>query len=247
MSNKISGQQHHADESSSQEQVPAESIDFDDYAGSYDALMHESVGAYTSDMAYFAQYKVDFVKQRRTRPVGKVLEYGCGTGRNIPLLRAAFERAEVVGTDISRASLDIARHHNPGIRFEIETPELALADFDLVFVANVFHHIPPPQRESVMATLATRLAPGGEIFVFEHNPFNPVTRRIVSTCPFDADAVLLRPSELRRLYERSGIDLVEQSYCLFVPPRLSRLLFLERHLTWLPMGGQYAVVGTLRP
>ncbi|GAA6143327.1 class I SAM-dependent methyltransferase [Hydrogenophaga sp. 5NK40-0174] len=238
--------QRHEVDATPHKKQPSESIDFDDYAGSYDALMHESVGAYTSDVAYFAQYKVDFVKQRRARPVKKILEYGCGTGRNIPMLRDAFEEAEVIGTDISPASLDIARQHNPGIRFEVETPDLKLDGFDLVFVANVFHHIPPPERGGAMKVLSSRMAPDAEICIFEHNPFNPVTRRIVSTCPFDADAVLLRPSELRRLYDRSGIELVDQSYCLFVPPRFSGLLFLERHLTWLPLGGQYVVIGTPR-
>jgi 2-polyprenyl-3-methyl-5-hydroxy-6-metoxy-1,4-benzoquinol methylase len=113
--------------------------------------------------------------------------------------------------------------------------------FDVIFVAGVFHHVPPPQRESVSKTLMDRLAPGGKVFVFEHNPYNPVTRRIVNTCPYDADAVLLKPAELKRTLKNAGMTLEKQAYCLFVPPSLPALRGLERHLGWLPLGGQYWV------
>ena len=36
-----------------------------------------------------------------------------------------------------------------------------------------------------MKTLFQRLVPGGIIVIFERNPFNPVTRKIVNTCPYD--------------------------------------------------------------
>ena len=216
-------------------------IDFDDYSANYDALLHESTKLYAEDSEYFARYKVDLIKDAARHQVGRVLEYGCGTGRNIAYLQAAFPDAEIVGTDVSAASLDVAAMANPKSRFEVEREGLDLGAFDLIFVASVFHHIPPPERPTVMRTLARRLAPGGSIDIFEHNPFNPVTRRIVSTCPFDADAVLLKPAELRSLFRGAGLVLQRQSYCLFVPPKLSWLLPLEKHLGWLPLGGQYWV------
>jgi hypothetical protein len=77
--------------------------------------------------------------------------------------------------------------------------------------------------------------------VFEHNPFNPVTRRIVNTCPYDADAVLLKPSELIGLLRQAQLIPSNQAYCLFIPPKFSSLAPLERYLQWLPLGGQYWV------
>jgi SAM-dependent methyltransferase len=220
-------------------QATAGKIDFDDYSANYDALLHESTKLYAEDSEYFARYKVDLIKGATRHPVRRILEYGCGTGRNIAYLQTAFPDAEIVGTDVSAASLDVARAANPKARFEVEDEGLDPGTFDLIFVASVFHHIPPTERPTVMRTLARRLAPGGSIDIFEHNPFNPVTRRIVSTCPFDADAVLLKPGELRTLFREAGLDLKRQSYCLFVPPKLSWLLPLEKHLGWLPLGGQY--------
>lgn len=214
-------------------------VDFDDYSADYDALLQESTKLYAEDSEYFARYKVDLIRNSARGPIKRVLEYGCGTGRNIGHLQTAFPDATIVGTDVSAASLSIAAEGNPQASFEVEREGLELGVFDIIFVASVFHHIPPPERAAVMQTLAGRLAPSGAIDVFEHNPFNPVTRRIVSTCPFDADAVLLKPAELRHLFRGAGLGLQQQCYCLFVPPRLAWLLPLEKYLRWLPLGGQY--------
>lgn len=223
---------------------PGDKIDFDDYSANYDELLRESTKLYAEDSEYFAKYKVDLIRDALASsgvPVRRVLEYGCGTGRNIGYLCAAFPDAEVIGTDISADSLRVARASHPQQRFEVEQESLELGRFDLIFVASVFHHIPPAVRAEVMFALARRLTPGGSIEVFEHNPYNPVTRRIVSNCPFDADAILLKPAELRGLFASAGLRLQRQTYCLFVPPRLKWLLPMERFLGWLPLGGQYWV------
>lgn len=221
----------------------AKPIDFDEYSAGYDALLRESTKQYADDIEFFSRYKIELVKQQISHPVRRVLEYGCGIGRNISYLAAAFPGAEIVGTDVSAASLDVAAKMNPDARFEVERDDLDIGTFDLIFVASVFHHIPLDQRAGAMLTLSRRLARNGELFVFEHNPYNPVTRRIVSTCPFDADAILLKPAELVALFESAGIRLTGKSYCLFVPPKLSWLSPIERFLTRLPLGGQYWVQG----
>ncbi|MDM0122283.1 class I SAM-dependent methyltransferase [Variovorax arabinosiphilus] len=221
-----------------------EKIDFDDYSANYDELLHESTKLYAEDSEYFAKYKVDLVRQSIRSPVKRVLEYGCGTGRNIGYLQAAFPEAKIFGTDVSSESLRMARANNSNAEFELEAPGLDMGRFDLIFIASVFHHILPIDRKVVMKSLAARLAPQGTIDVFEHNPFNPVTRKIVNDCPFDADAVLLKPEELRGLFRHAAIRLDRVSYCLFVPPRLSWLIPLEKYLRWFPLGGQYWVRGT---
>jgi len=230
--------------SPTEERRAGNKVYFDEYSANYDELLHESTKFYAADSEYFAKYKVDLIRQASTRPIARVLEYGCGTGRNIEYLRAAFPNAEVVGTDVSAASLEVAAASNPAASFAVERDSLDIGKFDLIFVASVFHHIPPAERPGMMRMLAQRLAPQGSIDVFEHNPYNPVTRRIVNTCPFDADAILLKPGELRALIRDAGMDLQRLSYCLFVPPRLSWLAPLEKYLGWLPLGGQYWVRGS---
>jgi SAM-dependent methyltransferase len=220
-------------------------VDFDDYTGNYNSLLRESTGFFSESEAYFAQYKVDILRREVPATAKRLLEYGCGIGRNIPFLRAAFPDATIAGSDISTASLEIARKQNPGVDFFVEQADTDAGDpYEVIFIAGVFHHIPVAQRASVMNTLYHRLAPGGTIIIFEHNPFNPVTRKIVNDCPYDRDAVLLKPSELKSLLTSTGLLTRSSAYCLFVPPSLSALLPLEVVLGWLPLGGQYWVKAT---
>lgn len=219
-------------------------VDFDNYTDNYNQLLRESTGFFSASEEYFARYKIELVRKLVHRSPKSILEYGCGIGRNIPFLREAFPDARIEGSDISAASLEIARRDNPEIRFFIEQEGVQPGDpVDLIFVAGVFHHIPLAQRSAVTQTLFERLRPGGELFVFEHNPYNPVTRRIVDNCPYDEDAVLLRPSELKSRMQGASLDVQGSGYCLFVPPRLSALTWLENILGWLPLGGQYWVRG----
>lgn len=217
-------------------------VDFDQFTDNYNQLLRKSTSFFSASEQHFAKYKIEIIRDQVRAPVKRVLEFGCGIGRNIPHLREAFPDAIVVGSDISSASLAFARLENPGSQFVHEggdEPPIGL--FDLEVVAGVFHHVPTAQRRDVASLLFERLSPGGQLFVFEHNPFNPVTRRIVSRCPYDEDAVLLRPSELIDILRSAGLSVERRAYCLFVPPRLSRLAALEKQLGWLPLGGQYWV------
>lgn len=217
-------------------------VDFDDYTDNYNELLREGTAFFSSSEEYFAKYKVDIVRQQVCSPANRVLEYGCGIGRNIPFLQDAFPKAVIEGSDVSLASLDIARRDNPEVDFFQEGENTdSHNSYDVIFVAGVFHHIPVEQREAATKSLFERLNPDGQLFVFEHNPYNPVTRRIVSNCPYDEDAVLLKPSELANLLAGAELIVERKSYCLFVPPRLSILASLEPKLGWLPLGGQYWV------
>lgn len=217
-------------------------VDFDDYTKNYNQLLKESTSFFSSSEEYFARYKVDLIVKQVQRPVNRLLEYGCGIGRNISFLRQAFPSAAVFGSDISAASLELARLDNPGVDFFLEDENAeSINQFDLIFVAGVFHHVPAAQRETVAKIIFNRLSPGGLLFVFEHNPYNPVTRRIVNNCPYDEDAVLLKPSELTGILRDAAFVVERKAYCLFVPPSLSAFARLESSLSWLPLGGQYWV------
>lgn len=217
-------------------------VDFDQYASNYNELLREGTGFFTKDESYFARYKVDIAQRLVTGSPTSVLEFGCGIGRNIPFLREAFPGAAVMGSDVSGKSIEIARKENPGVRFWVEGEQPGQTPgFDLVFVAGVFHHIPPAERQGAADAIAAHLAPGGSIVVFEHNPYNPVTRKLVRDCPYDEGVILLRPKEMRRLLVAAGLKIERQGYSLFFPPALKFLARLEPHLSWLALGGQYWV------
>ena len=217
-------------------------VDFDEYLDNYNSLLSEATGFFSSSEEYFASYKVDIVKKLVADCAGNILEYGCGIGRNLPYLQNIYPAAKLFGSDIATASLELASKKNPNVIFFTEDGNSNQTEkFDLIFVAGVFHHVPLVDRNHIGKVLFNRLKPEGVLVVFEHNPFNPITRKIVNDCPYDEDAVLLRPKELKNILSLAGLVNISSSYCLFFPPRLKKLVKLENILYWLPLGGQYFV------
>ena len=92
-------------------------VDFDNYAKNYNQLLKERTSFFSSSEEYFTKYKVDLVRKHVQYPVRRLLEYGCGIGRNISYLKKAFPGAVILGSDISDASLEIARRDNLGVDF----------------------------------------------------------------------------------------------------------------------------------
>ena len=79
--------------------------------------------------------------------------------------------------------------------------------------------------------------------IYEHNPFNPLTRHAVNTCSFDENAVLLKRVQVAKLFVKAGMEVVMQEYHFLFPAFLKLLRPLEKYLTWLPLGAQHFVVG----
>jgi hypothetical protein len=94
-----------------------------------------------------------------------------------------------------------------------------------------------------MKTVLEKLRPGGRVFIFEHNPLNPLTRRAVALCAFDDDADLLFPWQAKRLLRDAGFTNVKLDYIVFFPRQLAFLRGLEPRLGWLPGGAQLLVSG----
>ncbi|MEV0188574.1 class I SAM-dependent methyltransferase [Kitasatospora purpeofusca] len=99
-------------------------------------------------------------------PGARVLDLGCGAGRNaVHLASLGFE---VDAVDLSATALAWARERAEAAgaapRFHhgnIFTTELPLPRYDLVYDSGCLHHLPPHRRVSYGALLARVLAPGG--------------------------------------------------------------------------------------
>lgn len=214
--------------------------EFDQYAGDYDRLLEEALPSTASD-EYFAAYKVDLLVQRaKHRSIAAVLDFGCGTGRSVPYLEKAFPDATIYGFDPSEECLKLAKSRSKAL-FESEIKLLPKGHFDIVLAANVFHHISTDERPAVLRTCASLLSDEGRIALFEHNPFNPLTRWVFERCAFDRGAQMLPMSEAKGLARDAGLTVTFGAYTLFVPPFLRRLRFVERALGRLPLGAQYYV------
>jgi SAM-dependent methyltransferase len=214
-------------------------VKFDKYAEDYQKLIGEQLSFFDSNNDYFAKYKIDIIKKHIDGTPKRILEYGCGIGRNLKYLSQHFEHSLIYACDISQRSLEIAKDDNPTVNFFLLDHDTIIEKFDLILVALVFHHIEPELRTNVIRDISNLLAEGGNIFIFEHNPYNPVTRYIVNTCIFYDDAVLLKKRELVKLLIEANLSIDTWRYTLFFPSFLKKLRFLEPILGYLPFGGQY--------
>lgn len=217
---------------------------FDELAGRYRKVLDQDVQLSGETGAYFAEYKARFIRDLVVGPgfSGTVLDYGCGVGLLSGFLNACLPAATVHGFDESAESI---RHVDGALRtaglFTTDPDKLAPA-YDLIVLANVLHHVAPPRRLELVRSLCRRLAPKGQLVVFEHNPVNPVTVRVVKRSPLDADAVLLPRRETLAQLSGAGLRVVRCSYIVFFPRVLALLRPMERFLAWCPLGAQYAAV-----
>jgi SAM-dependent methyltransferase len=215
--------------------------DFDKFSHDYEDILGAQLHFFEADSGYFAEYKVQLTRQLVGPATATILDFGCGTGRSVKHFRRYFPASKVLGMDVSEGSLSVARSENPGVEFFAPESLPAAYRFDLIFLAGVFHHIAPGRRAETMRACAERLSPSGHLMIFEHNPYNPLTRRVVKSCPFDLDAQLVRRRDLVSLAQRSGLAVRHAWYTLFFPGALGWMRPLEQYLTKVPLGGQYLV------
>ena len=222
--------------------------EFDRYAHDYELLHRDSIRASGEEPEYFAAYKARHAAGRlgKSKPAD-ILDFGCGVGGMSRHLSAAFPGARLVGVDVSSESIAIARAANSDLAHyaHIEGRRLPLDDhtIDLALAACVFHHIAPAERADWVRELRRVIRPGGHLVVYEHNPLNPLTRKVVHDCVFDEDAILLPQSESCALLRDTGFSDIDNDYIVFFPRALGILRPMERWLARIPLGAQYATWG----
>lgn len=221
--------------------------EFDRFAEEYDALQKENLGVFGKDLSVFSRYKVELAKHLLFSEPQVILEFGCGVGRNIPYLISCFPGARVYGCDTSEKSLKLAAANNQQAVFSTIAKTDDLVNIygqgvDFILITCVLHHIFEAEQLNWLETLFAILKPGGHIVIFEHNPYNPVTRHMFNTCPYDSDAKLVKPDRCRELLKKAGFNHMRQLYTLFFMWRTNFWTKIERALFWLPLGGQYCVV-----
>ena len=220
--------------------------EFDQFAREYQEQHAASIRLSGETPDFFARYKIDDVAATLRRAGVKprrILDFGAGVGNSLGHMRNAFPDAEITLLDPSRESLDIASKRFPGqaafTHFDGKTIPFAGGAFDLAFAACVFHHIPEDLQVGLIAEIGRVLADGGSFFLFEHNPWNPLTTHAVRNCAFDENAVLISSREMRRRMAEAGLANTRIIYRIFFPRLLARLRPLERFLTKIPVGAQY--------
>lgn len=169
------------------------------------------------------------------------LDVGCGRG---PAVAFLDRRWRMVGTDVS---VEMIRQAPRRLKLAVqEAFALPFRDdtFDVVFAFCVYHHLARPDHARHLRELVRVARRGGRVFVFEHNPINPVTRLVFRRAPIDRGCTMIAASDLRATFGRAGLTSLRTGYVLFAPEAVARWTAgLEHAFRWMPLGGQYYIVG----
>jgi len=106
----------------------------------------------------------------REEKLGRLAEFGCGTGFYTPVLASKAER--VVATDLSPAMLAITKERirASNVIFQVEdcqSSSLPPNDFDTAFISLVIHFTDPARTLSEMNRI---LKPGGTLIIANLDP-----------------------------------------------------------------------------
>lgn len=227
--------------------------EFDRHAAAYDGGLDNPIKrAMGSSADQFIAVKARWLLRREPglRHGGvAMLDYGCGTGDLMRVLATMGARGSFTGCDVSTGMLaEVAKRWPAGLgaapataaQDGVRTP-FAEGQFDVAAISAVLHHVPVPERAAVYAELGRVVKPGGRVYVFEHNPRNPLVRYVIARTPIDENAVLLDAREVRHGLLDAGRYELDTDYLMFMPPGLGFLRPIDRALAWLPLGAQYAV------
>jgi SAM-dependent methyltransferase len=218
---------------------------FDAYSAKYTELLRDPLRDGFASAAFFHVRKWTLIREFwKRRGVGLPsldwLDIGCGQGDLLRLGATGFRSA--AGCDPSREMLQpiagaVLKHQKSPAELPFES-----GAFDFATAVCVYHHVDASLRAPLTAEAGRVLRSGGVLAIIEHNPWNPVTQAIVRRSPVDADAHLLTARRCRELVRRAGLDFLATEHFLYLPELLHGYAApVERALSRLPMGGQYAV------
>lgn len=225
--------------------------EFDAYANEYRDILQENIKKLSGfGEEYFSEYKVQIVKNSLNKIPENILDFGCGDGISCQFFRKHFLDTNLIGVDVSSESIKVAeaREISNSSFVHYEGNELPFESyyFDVIFVACVFHHIEKNEHANLINEFKRVLKKGGKLFIFEHNPINPLTRKVVKDCIFDKDAELIYAEQLKNSVINSGFEKAKINYTLFFPRYnfFKKLFSMEKYFTKCPIGAQYYLEAT---
>ena len=221
---------------------------FDDHVDSYGEAVESSIAFAGAPHELYTRIKANLLVALAARflsdPTGLgVLDVGCGPGETDSFLEGRF--AHLTGVDVAEGMVNEASRRNPWAEYASYAAGGPLPfdddSFDLAFTICVLHHVPPAKWEAFVAELARVTRPGGVVAIFEHNPWNPLTRRAVRGCEFDAGVTLASRGRVRRLLAGRGLEVLAARHIIFFPREGRTLRGIERALAQVPLGAQHYV------
>ena len=212
-------------------------INFDNYTDNYKEYIAKSFGNFENNLSYYHIKKSEILKRELNFHPKKILDFGCGVGTMLNLLIKKFQGSNFYAYDESQKSMDLIKKNFPNVNcmYDLNTDE----KFDLIFLSNVIHHVKSSERDKLFKKIYNLLNPDGVIFIFEHNPYNPITLKLVANCEFDADAELVKKNDLIKICKKNDLKITKSGYIHFFPSKLGFLFKFEIFFKWFFLGAQY--------
>lgn len=207
-------------------------------------MVNQSLPVSGIDVDFFTEGKISFLAELIAplkNPL-KLLDVGCGVAEAHSFIMNLDKDIEITGIDISKESLKIAKKRHKKNSYDLYNgKQIPFKDesFHIVMTSCVMHHVPPQQWQEFINEMFRVLKKGGVLAIFEHNPFNPLTRIAVNRCPFDEDAVLLRADKVEGMLKRQKDITIKTDYLFFTPFKNRLFRKMDQLLSWCPLGAQY--------
>ncbi len=139
----------------------------------YDKVMN------TATLGLYSAFIHRAIKAIDIQPGDKILDLGCGTGRNACIM-VKYLRGDgaITGMDISpimerQFNKKCASYRNVAfIRQRIDQPFSLTEQFDKIFISFVIHGFPHTVRQTILQNIENHLKPGGAFFMLDYAEFD---------------------------------------------------------------------------
>ena len=144
----------------------------------FTALNYDKVMNFAT-LGFYRGFIQRSIKAMGIQPGDKILDLGCGTGRNACIMaKYLSEDGEIVGMDVSpimerQFNKKCADLQNVAfVRQRIDRLFSLSEQFDKIFISFVIHGFPHDVRKIVLKNIFTHLKPGGSFFMLDFAEFN---------------------------------------------------------------------------
>ncbi len=150
----------------------------------YDRLMN------TASFGMYRGFIKRAINDMNIQPDDKILDLGCGTGRNARLMASYLSgQGRLTGLDVSEV---MEQQFNQKfaddkralfIRLRADIPFDLGNKFDKILISFVLHGFPHEVRKQVIRNAFNHLKPGGSFFILDYSEFNmdemPLLHRVI--------------------------------------------------------------------
>ena len=147
----------------------------------------------------------------------RILDICCGTGDLTVMLAKKGSTGQVVGVDISKSALEIARaktQHFPITFLRANANDLPFdsSRFDKCFISFGLHHMTEQGRQKTLTEIHRILTPEGALYVIDYNLPDRGLRRLVAIAYAKLDSSeeayqMIRNGSLLRGVKQAGFEI----------------------------------------